>query len=100
VKRRIEGVIREVAHGRIGGWSANLSQEARKARHPLPDAVLARFAARQHGLITSAQLAAAGLDYPAALKKVKQGHCTATTESSTRLVIRTSHQKAVGWRRS
>jgi predicted transcriptional regulator of viral defense system len=57
----------------IGRWFTNVPQERTNVAHPRIDTRIAAVAGRQYGLITSAQLAAAGLDRYGASKRVRTG---------------------------
>jgi predicted transcriptional regulator of viral defense system len=66
-------LFRYTIRATIRGWFTNVAQEATNVAHPRIDARIAAVAGRQHGLITSAQLQAAGLDRFGASKRVRTG---------------------------
>jgi predicted transcriptional regulator of viral defense system len=59
--------------GTIRGWLTNLSQEDGNVTHPRTDAIIAAVSGRQYGVITTAQLHAAGLNDSGVSKRVKAG---------------------------
>jgi hypothetical protein len=57
----------------MGGVSGNPRQTTIRGHTPSIDEVIARIAVRQHGLVTRAQLIAAGLDHKAIERRLAQG---------------------------
>jgi predicted transcriptional regulator of viral defense system len=66
-------VNRNALVGTIRGCVTNLSLEPRNVTHPRTDARIAAVAGRQHGVIASAQLHAAGLTDAGVYKRVRAG---------------------------